>query len=1079
LSRLLTTILALLIATSTVFTQQLLFSEDFNSCSVPASWTVEATGNPDAVWGVGASNNTNSDGTTIDGSCMLIFDDDGTGENTDPWTVSLETPSFNSTGWTSVRLTIDVHFRNYNGAASLQIQAFDGNDYQEVATYQGAGSQTGTQFSEYVTLNADLSFFSNPEMALRIIYDDGADWAWWAGIDNIEVVGEGTAIPVFLETFNDCTPPAGWNTLIEAGESDWQFGEVQNPNATGETSTMNGSCFAYFDDDILGQEAVPSRVTLFSPVLDGTTYAHYYLDFDVILRRYEDLENLSVGVQNVNTGAISWAATYLADMGGPQFNDYVHEVLDLTAYRQPAMRIVFQYSDGGGWGWWVGIDNIKVTAEGIINDLCEQAVPVFLDDECVAGENTFALFTGPESGCSDAEVNGLWYRYEAQQAGLVAVRSNAGYNDLITVFSGSCEAPLQLECTNYDEFGFTGENLLFESESGVTYYIRVSGVRGAFGLSTGEHCMVLESLADYPTPPDNDDCINSIALSIDDSCIEGNNFNASFEGPIPSLNDKSKADIWYQFTTTELNPLEIVSNADFADVLTIYKGECGNLEEVACGHLGQVISLEEPEANTTYYLQVSGYFATLNGTICVAVNTKEVSHPENENCFDAIPVAVDGECIVGTNLGADFSGPASSCDVYLAASVWYSFICPASGKALIETNADFVHAISIFEGDCNNLEEVYCATNPNACNGNAKVEGLQPGQTYLVRISATADYTGVWENGNLCLGISEPTSNEDFQPLLIVGGLECYDNGSAKLNYFISGGIGNYEIQGFQNGEVLVSGTDYVIVVTDEQGCSTSLAGTVDCQVTCAIAAEVLVFGENECPEDYQASVEVVVEGGVPPYEYIWQNGSTLAAQEEIASGYYTVSITDAEGACVAVAGALVPGPTPFEFDITSISPSSSDVNEGSINITFSGGAPPYTFTWLSDGLVVSNEQSPADLWAGNYILEVVDAEGCSFTSEPITVELLNSTTAVEEWLYCKVFPNPASDLVNISWQSQNATVRAVEVFTASGQRLHQQRLSPGASAIALDVAHYPAGVYWLRLQSDRGVLSRKVVVGR
>jgi len=1067
----------MLASLTTLMAQQVLLSENFNDCALPSGWTVESTGNPDAVWYVGMPENDDSDGSTVDGSCMLLFDDDATGENTPAWTASLQSPSFDGSAWTSVRLSMDVHFRNYSGAASLQILAYDGSDYYEIATYQGGGSQTGTQFSEYVNLTADLSFFSSPNMSLVIRYDDGNDWAWWAGVDNIVITGEGTATPVLLETFNDCTAPEGWSTQIESGEFGWQVGMVENENAEGEMSSMNGSCFAYFDDDGIGQDAAPSRVTLFSPEIDGTQYAHFYLDYDLILRRYEPLENLSVGVQDMATGHISWAIAYLADMGGPQFYDYVHEQIDLTPFRATSMRLVFQYDDGGGWGWWVGLDNIKLTAEGEINDLCEQAFPIYLDEACTAGENTYALFTGPLSSCSAGGVGSLWYTYEAEQSGIVAVRSNADYNDLISIFTGSCDAPVSLDCTNYDEFGFTGEELLFDAEAGQTYFIRVNGLRGSFGLPTGAHCIALESVDSYPNPPANDICASSLLLEVDGDCVQGNNYNATFSGPQPSLNDKSKADVWFRFEAEAGTPLIINTQADFADVITLYKGACNALEEVVCADRGRVLKLENTET-TTYYLQLSSYFATLFGNFCVEVNTLPEEPPANTDCADAIPVAVDGACVEGSNQAADFSGPASSCDVYLAASVWYSFVAPPSGKIYLETNADFVHALSVFEGDCSEMEEVYCTTNPNLCNGNARIEGLQPGNTYLARISATADYTGTWETGNICLHITEPDGTSDFQALTMGGSLECFGNGKAKLNYFINGGIGAYTIEGNFSGEILEHGEQYVVVVTDEEGCSTSFAGTVDCAPACNLSAEVLVFGSNECPEDYQAAVEASVSGGTPPYEYQWQNGSDADSQDGIGSGYYTVTITDAEGSCTAVAGAMVPGPLPYTFEIVNLTPSSG-INDGAAMVGFSGGTPPYAFAWTLEGELVSEVQNPDGLIPGSYTFIATDAAGCTFEYEGIVITTTNGTTEVEGWLHCQLFPNPASELVNLKWQSSSAVVEFISLHSSAGQQLFQQAVRSSEDAVVLNVGPYPPGLYLVRLQTDRGVLVKRLMIGR
>lgn len=68
-----------------IIVQELFFEEDFNSCGLSSNWMVNFIGNLDVAWFVGLFENENSDGSIIDGSCMLIMDDDVMGENSFVW----------------------------------------------------------------------------------------------------------------------------------------------------------------------------------------------------------------------------------------------------------------------------------------------------------------------------------------------------------------------------------------------------------------------------------------------------------------------------------------------------------------------------------------------------------------------------------------------------------------------------------------------------------------------------------------------------------------------------------------------------------------------------------------------------------------------------------------------------------------------------------------------------------------------------------------------------------------------------------------------------------------------------------
>ena len=106
-------IFSLLFTTKLVFGQELLFSEDFNNCALPASWNLSVTNNQDAGVSFGYPLNTNSDSIAIDGSCMVIFDDDILGNNMPDFKATLTSPQFSTKNYPTIRLTADIHFRAY------------------------------------------------------------------------------------------------------------------------------------------------------------------------------------------------------------------------------------------------------------------------------------------------------------------------------------------------------------------------------------------------------------------------------------------------------------------------------------------------------------------------------------------------------------------------------------------------------------------------------------------------------------------------------------------------------------------------------------------------------------------------------------------------------------------------------------------------------------------------------------------------------------------------------------------------------------------------------------------------------
>ncbi|HYV92734.1 MAG TPA: SprB repeat-containing protein [Chitinophagales bacterium] len=121
------------------------------------------------------------------------------------------------------------------------------------------------------------------------------------------------------------------------------------------------------------------------------------------------------------------------------------------------------------------------------------------------------------------------------------------------------------------------------------------------------------------------------------------------------------------------------------------------------------------------------------------------------------------------------------------------------------------------------------------------------------------------------------------------------------------------------------------------------------------------------------------VSGGAPPYSYIWNNGSTVANRIGLSAGSYSVTVTDANSCSVQQSKTLT---QPTALSISSITSSThsgyniscNGGNNGNINISVTGGVPPYHYQW-SNG---SFHQNLTDLTAGDYSVIVTDTNNAS-----------------------------------------------------------------------------------------------------
>ncbi|MBO7134604.1 MAG: HYR domain-containing protein [Bacteroidales bacterium] len=164
----------------------------------------------------------------------------------------------------------------------------------------------------------------------------------------------------------------------------------------------------------------------------------------------------------------------------------------------------------------------------------------------------------------------------------------------------------------------------------------------------------------------------------------------------------------------------------------------------------------------------------------------------------------------------------------------------------------------------------------------------------------------------------------------------------------------------------------YNVTITDNWGCSANATTSIEQLNTLEISVTntgASCFGYND------ASATVVALRGEPPYTYEWNNGASSPMLQNILAGSYTITVTDAN-MCTRVETIEIPQPDRLTLlsDVKQISCFAK--SDGSIALTAEGGNQPYTFNvTLNESRFTGNYM--ANLPAGVYTMEVVDAKGC------------------------------------------------------------------------------------------------------
>jgi len=187
-----------------------------------------------------------------------------------------------------------------------------------------------------------------------------------------------------------------------------------------------------------------------------------------------------------------------------------------------------------------------------------------------------------------------------------------------------------------------------------------------------------------------------------------------------------------------------------------------------------------------------------------------------------------------------------------------------------------------------------------------------------------------------------------------------------------------------QNISGLAAGT-YNLTVSYGAGCSESasyvLTTITGFTVSLASQTNVKCFGGST------GAIDIDVQGGQTPYTYQWSgpNGFTSASQDlsGLKAGSYTGIVTDAAGASQS-ATIVISQPSELNATVDAIvNPNPEGSATGAIQITVTGGVPPYTYLWTPGNRTT---QDISGLMAGDYTGVVTDDNGCVLTAGPISV---------------------------------------------------------------------------------------------
>ncbi len=178
----------------------------------------------------------------------------------------------------------------------------------------------------------------------------------------------------------------------------------------------------------------------------------------------------------------------------------------------------------------------------------------------------------------------------------------------------------------------------------------------------------------------------------------------------------------------------------------------------------------------------------------------------------------------------------------------------------------------------------------------------------------------------------------------------------------------------------------YPVTVTDiDNGCSaTATADVTD--------VPLMVLSETHtnvtCFSFIDGAIDLTVTGGQSPFTYLWSNNDTNEDISGIAAGSYSVIVTDGIN-CTTSISVPITEPANIAVSETHVNVSCNGANDGSIDVTVSGGNPPYTFSWND----ANANEDRTGLAPANYTVTVTYNNTCTTSisasiTEPAAISL-------------------------------------------------------------------------------------------
>lgn len=906
--------------------------------------------------------------------------------------------------------------------------------------------------------------------------------------------------------------PTGFTETGLSNDGIWSTDNATNASSGYLTfpATTQGTIFAYTNDDLCNCDKSADRMIL--PAQDFSAMAGVRLYFDVYLNGgYGETGSVEISTDNGST----WTSVNTITANASAWQDDVS--INISAYAGAGntnVLISFLYNDAGEWSYGMGVDDIKL----------EELLPGPDMELTAASESEYTIVPFSQittlnlsadvtnvgvSNATDAsltvnvyDATDLVNPIQTTSSAATAVNASATANLTAGSFTPSTLATYVFEyitTATGDASAVNDTSYTSLLVDGRTYARDDGNVTASFGIGGGAPGYLGYMFDVVTTAP-----IDSVFAAFNKpgtSTVSGDGvgditrfviFDVTGGLPNTIIGESGT----YTFTPADTSGLitrTLEIQATGGGTLTLTPGTYFVAAEENNTNVGLAFTDNNFQTSTFYYSWPSQAWAAAE-TFPASFQKASVLRPilgctltATTSTTDATCTASDGTATVTASGVAPYTylwsdGQINQTANNLAAGSYTVTVTDDIGCEITENvtvnsnNTTITASSSTTDASCGNADGT-ATTTPN--NGTSPYTYLwSNGQTTQTANNlAAGSYSVTVTDANGCTGIisgivvsnpNSPTSSASVSSNYNGAEVSCNGATDGEATASATGGTSPYSYlwsdgQTTATANNLPAGT-YTVTVTDDVSCSS--VSTVTITEPDALAATDVVT-DVSCNGDSNGEIDLTVTGGTGTYTFSWSNSATTEDVTGLTADTYSTTVTDVNGCSLSVGPITVSEPDAIVLTETTTDVTLPGGSDGAIDLTVSGGTPTYTYSWDNG----ATTEDISGLTAGSYICTVTDDNGCT---EQITVTVMDGVASLDNSISgvnsIKLFPNPSSDVVNLSIDLAQTSDINVEVTDASGKRMGSiNGVDVLKTNYVLDISSWSTGVYIVKIQTAEG----------